>query len=382
MTSQWHDLLPQAAAAAYSDPSDPSGPSDPSDVSSNASARAVQFEALQRGSFVCLASDTGLIAVNGADAGAFLHGQLTNDVERLAPAQARLAGYCSAKGRLLATFLMWRDASPEGTIYLACDAAVQAAVQKRLSMFVLRAKAKLTDATGTHVLLQVGGPGVETVLAGTFGALPDAPLAASHAVLGEAPTSLVRLPAAGAARSLSRFLWSVPVSHVAQVWQALTQAADAVVDPALAAWLEVHSGVARVTTATQEQFVPQMVNWEVVGGVSFRKGCYPGQEVVARSQYRGTIKRRLHLAHVDGSAPTPGQELVETSDPDQPCGMVVQAAPAPHGGYDALVEVKLASREADDVRLGTVDGPALSFAELPYAIVDPTQAPASSAAAS
>ncbi|VVE11620.1 YgfZ/GcvT domain-containing protein [Pandoraea terrigena] len=371
MTSQWRDLLPQAAAVASPD------------VSSDASARAAQFHALQTGSFVSLASDTGLIAVSGADAAAFLHGQLTNDVERLAPAQARLAGYCSAKGRLLATFLMWRDASADATIYLACDAAVQAAVQKRLSMFVLRAKAKLTDAAATHVLLQAGGPAAEAVLANTFGVLPVAPLAVAHATLGDASTSVIRLPAAGTARSLSRFLWSVPAANAAEIWALLTQAPGLVaVDPALAAWLDVHSGVARVTTATQEQFVPQMVNWEVVGGVNFRKGCYPGQEVVARSQYRGTIKRRLHLAHVNGAQPAPGQELIEASDPGQPCGMVVQAAPAPNGGYDVLIEVKLAAREADDVRLGTADGPALVFAELPYEIVDPTEPPASSAVAS
>ena len=149
--------------------------------------------------------------------------------------------------------------------------------------------------------------------------------------------------------------------------------------PDIAAWLDVHSGVARVTSATQEQFVPQMINWEVVGGVNFRQGCYPGQEVVARSQYRGTIKRRLHLAHIDGAPPQPGQALVATSDPDQPCGMIVQAAIAPSGGYDALVELKLAAREANDVRLGAADGPALAFAELPYDIFDPTESPASSA---
>ncbi|AJC16931.1 CAF17-like 4Fe-4S cluster assembly/insertion protein YgfZ [Pandoraea sputorum] len=369
MTSTWRDLLPQAAAAS------------PSDISSD--ARAAQFDALRTGSFVALASDTGLIAVNGADAATFLHGQLTSDVERLSPVQARLAGYCSAKGRLLATFLMWRDTSPDATIYLASDATVQAAVQKRLSMFVLRAKAKLTDGTATHVLLQVGGPAVEAVLSRTFASLPAAALAAAHATMGDAPgngTSLIRLPDAGTARSLSRFLWSVPVAQAAAVWNSLVGTDGVVaVDPTLAAWLDVQSGVARVTTATQEQFVPQMINWEVVGGVNFRKGCYPGQEVVARSQYRGTIKRRLHLAHVDGVLPAPGQELVETSDAEQPCGMVVLAAPAPSGGYDVLVELKLTAREADDVRLGKVDGPALVFGELPYEIIDPTEAPASSA---
>ncbi|WP_278652256.1 YgfZ/GcvT domain-containing protein [Pandoraea pnomenusa] len=368
MTSQWRDLLPQAAAASSTE------------LSLDADALAAQFDALRNGSFVSLASDTGLIAVNGADAAAFLHGQLTNDVERLAPAQARLAGYCSAKGRLLATFLMWRDASADATIYLACGADVQAGVQKRLSMFVLRAKAKLTDGTATHVLLQVGGPAAEAVLAGTFASLPDSALAAAHGTLGDAPTSLVRLPDAGTARALPRFLWSVPVAQAGAAWASLTQAAGVVtVAPDIAAWLDVHSGVARVTSATQEQFVPQMINWEVVGGVNFRKGCYPGQEVVARSQYRGTIKRRLHLAHIDGAPPQPGQALVETSDPDQPCGMIVQAAVAPSGGYDALVELKLAAREANDVRLGAADGPALAFAELPYDIFDPTESPASSA---
>lgn len=368
MTSQWRDLLPQAAAASSTE------------LSLDADALAAQFDALRNGSFVSLASDTGLIAVNGADAAAFLHGQLTNDVERLAPAQARLAGYCSAKGRLLATFLMWRDASADATIYLACGADVQAGVQKRLSMFVLRAKAKLTDGTATHVLLQVGGPAAEAVLAGTFASLPDSALAAAHGTLGDAPTSLVRLPDAGTARALPRFLWSVPVAQAGAAWASLTQAAGVVtVAPDIAAWLDVHSGVARVTSATQEQFVPQMINWEVVGGVNFRKGCYPGQEVVARSQYRGTIKRRLHLAHIDDAPPQPGQALVETSDPDQPCGMIVQAAIAPSGGYDALVELKLAAREANDVRLGAADGPALAFAELPYDIVDPTESPASSA---
>ncbi|MGD1324118.1 YgfZ/GcvT domain-containing protein [Pandoraea pnomenusa] len=368
MTSQWRDLLPQAAAASSTE------------LSLDADALAAQFDALRNGSFVSLASDTGLIAVNGADAAAFLHGQLTNDVERLAPAQARLAGYCSAKGRLLATFLMWRDASADATIYLACGADVQAGVQKRLSMFVLRAKAKLTDGTATHVLLQVGGPAAEAVLAGTFASLPDSALAAAHGTLGDAPTSLVRLPDAGTARALPRFLWSVPVAQAGAAWASLTQAAGVVtVAPDIAAWLDVHSGVARVTSATQEQFVPQMINWEVVGGVNFRKGCYPGQEVVARSQYRGTIKRRLHLAHIDGAPPQPGQALVETSDPDQPCGMIVQAAVAPSGGYDALVELKLAAREANDVRLGAADGPVLAFAELPYDIVDPTESPASSA---
>lgn len=360
MNAHWRDLLPELSA-----PSPSSYP-----------AHAAQFAALQTGSFAALAADAGLIAVTGADAATFLHGQLTNDVEHLKADSARLAGYCSAKGRLLATFLSWRDPAGDGTIYLACTADVQAAVQKRLSMFVLRAKAKLSDATATHVLFNVGGPAAQSVLAQHFATLPSAPLDAVH---GESGT-LVRLPDAGAARALPRYLWSVPAAVASTIWQALIAAPGLVpVEPALAAWLDVQSGIASVVTATQEQFVPQMINWEVVGGVNFRKGCYPGQEVVARSQYRGTIKRRLHLAHLADGTPAAGHELVEASDPDQPCGMVVQAAPAPLGGWDCLVELKLSARDANDVHLGAADGPALQFAELPYAIIDPTEIPTASA---
>lgn len=361
MNSQWRDLVPDLPAFPYPD-------------------RAAQFAALQSGSFAAVAASTGLIAVQGADAATFLHSQLTNDVERLRAEQARLAGFCSAKGRLLATFLMWREPGTDGTIYLACAADLQAPVQKRLSMFVLRAKAKLTDATATHVLFTVGGPAAEAVLGTHFAALPTEALASVHGDAG----SLLRLPATGSARELPRYLWSVPAAQAAAAWQALVAAPGLVpVDPALADWLDVRSGVANVVAATQEQFVPQMVNWEVVGGVNFRKGCYPGQEVVARSQYRGTIKRRLHLAHIaTDTAPAAGAEVFEATDAEQPCGMLVQAAPAPQGGWDALVELKLSAREANDVRLGAADGPALQFIDLPYVIFDPTEAPGAAGQAS
>jgi tRNA-modifying protein YgfZ len=108
-----------------------------------------------------------------------------------------------------------------------------------------------------------------------------------------------------------------------------------------------------------------MVNFDVLGGINFKKGCYPGQEIVARSQYRGTIKRRTALAH--GAAATPGAELFHSADPGQPCGMVINVAAAPNGGVDCLVEIKLTALDNGAVHVGAADGPALEFLPLPYA---------------
>jgi tRNA-modifying protein YgfZ len=289
-------------------------------------------------------SDWALIRAEGADAASFLHGQLTQDVNGLRVGEARLAGYCSAKGRLLASFVLWREA-PEA-FALACSADLLAPTLKRLSMFVLRAKCKLSDASAHLALWGVAGPAA-AALAG------DAPVWTTRR---DGDRWWVRLPdAAGAVRLL------------------LAQPADAPPPdaPALAAdhwqWLEVQSGVARVVAATVEQFVPQMVNLELVGGVNFQKGCYPGQEVVARSQYRGTLKRRAQLFDSD-AALHPGQEVFHSADPGQPAGLVVLAAPHPKGGSSALVEMKLAALDGGTLHAGQADGPLLRRTALPYAL--------------
>lgn len=289
-------------------------------------------------------SDWGLIRAQGPDAASFLHGQLTQDVTHLDAGNARLAGYCSAKGRLLATFVAWR--ANEGDILLACSADLLPAVLKRLSMFVLRAKCKLSDATR------------ELPMHGLAGAAADALLGASMTAgswacgrLGAA--SVIRLPGAD---GVSRYLWA---------------AADAPPLPGMSLdawrWLEVRSGVARVVAATAEQFVPQMLNLELLGGVNFQKGCYPGQEVVARSQYRGTLKRRTYLMHSD-AALAPGLEVFHSADPGQPAGMVVLAASLPGGRHAALVELKISALQAGELHAGQAGGALLRPTPLPYSL--------------
>lgn len=310
--------------------------------------------------FVARIADLGLIALDGDESASFLHNQLTNDVEHLGPSEARLAGYCSPKGRLLASFLMWRSAS---TIYLQLARDIQAPVQKRLSMFVLRSKTKLSDATeapANAVVLGLGGAKAAAALQAWFDVLPAAPYAKIDHALG----TLIRVADAFGA---PRYQWLMSAETAETVLPALE---GKLLAGAGEAWqlAEIHAGVPQISKATQEQFVPQMVNYELLGGVNFKKGCYPGQEIVARSQYLGKLKRRTTLVSIPDASAAAGMEVFATADPEQPCGMIVNAAPNGDGGVDALVEMKLAAIEAGSVRLGSAEGTALTFLDMPYVL--------------
>lgn len=282
----------------------------------------------------------GVIRAHGPDAAAFLHAQLTQDVTGLPPGVVRLAGYCSPKGRLLASFLAWRP-QPD-TVLLACSADVLPAVLKRLSMFVLRSKVVLSDATADMALHG---------LAGATASAAAGSLSVWHSeARGDA--QVLRLPDV---QGVARALWAGPALP-----------AGPALDASAWRWLEVASGVPRITAATAEQFVPQMVNLELLEGVNFRKGCYPGQEVVARSQYRGTLKRRTFLFEAEADAAA-GQEVFHAADPSQPAGMVVLGASC-GGRHLALVEVKLAALDGGALQLAAPGGPPLSRRALPYEV--------------
>ena len=299
-------------------------------------------------------TDWGVIRAVGEDARAFLHSQLTQDTLHLEAHQARLAGFCSAKGRLQASFVVWRTAPHE--VFLACSADLLPAALKRLSMFVLRSKCKLSDASAQFALWGLAGEAVNALL----GEAAQQPVWRHVDVDG---VMLVRLPdAVVAGRPVPRWLWASGLASDA------TRAAPTLpaLDPELWRWLEVKSGTARIVAATVDQFVPQMINFELVGGVNFQKGCYPGQEIVARSQYRGTLKRRACV--VNSASPLrPGQEVFSSSDPDQPAGMVVLAGSAGQV-HSALIELKIAAMQGAALHAGSIEGPALTLDELPYAL--------------
>ena len=296
-------------------------------------------------------TDLALLRAHGADAASFLQSQLTQDVEGLRDGDARLAGYCSPKGRLLASFIIWRMA--DDAFGLLCSADVAPAVAKRLSMYVLRARCRIEDATAAW---------------STFGVAGNSPL----------PWSGARHEPWHAQRLDESWLIGLPAVEGVPRWLLLRPALEAgaltlpVLDERVWRLLEVASGVPRITAATAEQFVPQMINFERVGGVHFQKGCYPGQEIVARSQYRGTIKRRMHLFATSGSARA-GQDVFHSDDPGQPAGMVVDATEAGGETY-LLAEVKLQSLDSGALHIGAADGPPLRRLELPYPITDAVDA--------
>ena len=310
--------------------------------------------------FVAAITGQDIIAVTGEDAASFLHSQLTNDVEHLGNADVRLAGYCTPKGRLMASFLMWRNAE---SVFLQLPSELRAALQKRLSMFVLRAKARLSDVsadTANSVTLGIGGVHGQAALQAVLGTLPPAPYTRIDHALG----TVMRLADAFGA---PRYQW---LTSPETALGALPTLRSTLALGGSDAWRlsEIHAGIPQITLKTQEQFVPQMINYELIGGVNFKKGCYPGQEIVARSQYLGKLKRRAALASIDAPDASAGDEVFDVADPDQPCGMIVNAAPNGAGGVDALVELKLASLEQGDIRLGSAAGAPLRFQPMPYAL--------------
>lgn len=259
----------------------------------------------------------GVIRAHGEDAAHFLQGQLTQDVTGLKPGQARLAALCNPKGRMLASFQVLRRADDE--LLLVTSADTLAATLKRLSMFVLRARLKLSDATAELALRGLIGNATTSVAAGAH---------QTSAGAQNDPAFTISLPAADGA---PRALWLAAAGTPPPAGAELSEAD----------WLaaEVRAGVARITRPVVEAFVPQMLNYESVDGVHFQKGCYPGQEVVARSQFRGAIKRRAFVGWADGAVQA-GQEVFSASAPEQPAGLIAQAA-AVAGGTAVIAALRL-----------------------------------------
>ncbi|MDX1374138.1 MAG: folate-binding protein [Burkholderiales bacterium] len=293
----------------------------------------------------------GALRVAGADARAFLHAQLTSDIEHLGAARARRAGWCTAKGRLLATLLVVPQA--DGFLLLL-PAALIDGVMKRMRMFVLRSKVTLDDESARWAQYGVLGPGALDALAAQGLPVPSEDLGAAAGetaivVRVEGDRARILMPAEAASAPLERL-------------------ALRTIDESRWTLADIRAGVPQVVAATQELFVPQMLNFEAVGGLDFKKGCYPGQEVVARAQYRGQIKRHMRRARVAGDAvPAAGQDLYCDDQPGQACGTVVAACIADDGGSELLAVVPVAASDAAGRVRMAPGGPALEWLPLPYA---------------
>ncbi len=311
-------------------------------------------------SFVAKLPDWGLIHASGPDAQTFLHGQLTNDLLHLAPDAAQWSGYCTAKGRMLAGFLVWRD-SGDG-FYLATDRTLLPGLVKRLKMFVLRAKVGIEDCSERYAALGIHGDTITNAQVPMHVRRIDMP--AGDTLLSDWQVSLPAVE--GMPRTL---VWQTP-TDIEQ-----TVAASALPQASALQWMRlmVMAGEPWITPATQEAFVPQMINFDALNGINFQKGCYPGQEIVARAHYRGAVKRRMYRATVD--APAKAGDVLFASDLNgQESGVIALAAPAAGeavagtSSSEVLAVIQIQSHAAAEIRLGAPDGPLLRFAPLPYAI--------------
>ena len=304
-----------------------------------------------------LNASLGLIRASGADAHSFLHSQLTQDVLKLGENEVRLAGYCSAKGRMYAMFDIWADGE---TVYLLTQRSVMETVLKRLRMFVLRAKVVLEDVSEQYAISgYVGEDALAQQTRVTEG--NTVRLGILPAVISEANSTV---PREIRIDSTPHGIESADI----ELWQ----------------WLDIRAGIAHVSADISEAFVPQMMNLDRIGGVNFKKGCYPGQEIVARSHYLGKLKRRMQAASMGFANATErdqaltqlriGMDVYSSADPAQPAGQLLAYARSPVNDtqMDVLYEVSLPLLE-NDAQLSLKDLTApWQRRDLPYLLSDPT----------
>jgi tRNA-modifying protein YgfZ len=300
-------------------------------------------------------SHYGLISVHGKDAETFLQGQLTNDVRKVDAGHSQLTGLCNPKGRLLASFRLFRHGD---SYYLCLPADMVEGVISRLRMFVLRSEVTLEDAGDTFVHLGISGIDAAATLAEFAGQLPG------HADEVSSADNRIVIQVPGIHPSYELF---TTVEHAISLWGNLNVHCAPV---GAEAWrlLDIQAGIPVIYPQTREAFVPQMTNLQLVGGVSFKKGCYTGQEIVARMEYLGKLKRRMYLARVSSrAAPLPGDEVYSGKDSSQSCGQLVSSAGHPDGDYSVLAVLQIASAEGKaGLHLGSPDGPSLRLESLPY----------------
>jgi len=295
------------------------------------------------------------IEAQGEEVTDFLHNLFSNDVKKLSADSAQWTSFNSPKGRMLASMLLWHA---DGGYRLALAADVHEGILKKLRMFVLRAKVALKDGTEDRVLLGVSSDVLAECLAKANLPVPAAPMKCGQ----RNGVSVIRLDA-------KRVVIDAPADAVADIWSQLQAQSVAPAGTAAWNWLDVQNGIPLVTEATQDDFVAQMLNYELIGGVSFKKGCYPGQEIVARTQYLGKLKKRMY--HLQGPGNTDakvGDELFAPAFEDQAIGKLVTVAPAPNGGVEALAVLQIQAAEEGQIFLGSPAGTKLRLAALPYSL--------------
>ncbi|MCR4347258.1 MAG: folate-binding protein YgfZ [Sulfuricaulis sp.] len=323
---------------------------------------AIERRAAAQGNVLVDLSELSLIRARGADTQNFLNGQFSNDLRSLDATHNQLSSWCSPKGRMLVIFRLFRRG--DDTL-LQLPAALLETTLKRLKMFVMRAKVTLDPVNDELVGFGISGPDAEKLLHDATGFAPGS----VDGCETRDEITIARLPGPH-----PRFEIIAATDVATKLWNSLKAKATPV-GPSAWAWLDIMAGIPSVHPETSDVFVPQMANLEIVGGVNFKKGCYPGQEIVARMQYLGKLKQRMYRAHVENDAlPRPGDAIFAPDFPGQSAGTVVAAQPAPDNGFDLLAVIQISSAEAGKLHHGSENGPRLSLQNLPYPVAPATRA--------
>lgn len=348
MKNRWKNFLGDDAGAEFAD-----------DIAVHYGNPERELEVAVTGLVFVDLGHLGVISVHGKDAAAFLQGQFSNDVDQVDETHSQLSAYCTPKGRILGLFRLFRRGD---TYYLRLPLDTLDAVLERLRRYVLRAEVTLEDATDNFIRIGVTGKEAAEELASAIGRPPER----EGGALQTQELAVLRVPG-----KHPRFeVYALTFDAAKRLWDTLNVRGAPV---GLAAWqlTEIQAGLPNVYANTVELFIPQMLNLQLIDGVNFRKGCYPGQEIVARTQYLGALKRRMYLGRIAVDAPPmPGDPLYASADGGQAAGHIVESQPHPDGGYAALAVIPIEAAQAGELHLGSRDGPAFTLEALPYPFAD------------
>ena len=286
-------------------------------------------------------SHLGLLQLSGDDHLDFIQKQVTNDINYLDGNNAQFTGYCNPKGRLLALFLAF---SHYDHLHLQLNGELTEAIQKRLKMYVMRAKVTIDNVSDSILRIGVTGEKSAEVLATLFEKIPTA----AYQLISSKNGAILRLGG-----NIPRYIVYSDMENMPKIWQALNQT-HTYADKNHWELLEIEAGIPDITPITQEEFVPQMVNLDALNGINYKKGCYTGQEIIARTHYLGKVKRRTVLAElVSEIAPQIGDNVFSETSPEPATevtsgavGKVVRVAEANTHIFKLLVEARLETLEA------------------------------------
>ena len=308
-------------------------------------------QALVSGTVICDLSHLGLLALKGVDVITFLQGQVTNDIKLLDGNNAHYTGYCNPKGRLLALFLAF---SHLDHVHLQMPKELIESIAKRLKMYVMRSKVEIQDVSESIIKFGINGTNATELLTPIFDKIPHN----DYELVSLDKGTLLKLPSVTSRYEIFTDAVNAPI-----IWNSLTKNAKPV-GVACWDWLEIQAGIPEVTLKTQEEFVPQMLNLDALNAINYKKGCYTGQEIVARTHYLGKVKRRTQLAHIVSIAiPELGDDVVDANK--QAIGKIVRCAPSIEAGFDVLVECRLENLVQDSIYWNDA---ALIIKPLPYAL--------------